>query len=139
MSHPAQLTLALDQPEGVVVADITPTERRLVTGSEAGPHADATFLADELWHIADMTSGPVVVNLTAVDWIDSGACAVLIRFWKDLRGKGRALTLTVTDSVRETFIITGLVRLIPCFGDVNSAINAARTAQPVVEASKRSA
>jgi len=138
LSHPAQLTLAVDQPEGVVVADITPMERRLVTGSEAGPHADGTFLADELWHIADMTSGPIVVNLSAVDWIDSGACAVLIRFWRDLRGKHRSLTLAVTEAVRETFIVTGLVRLIPCFGDLDSAINAARTAQPVVEAAKRS-
>ena len=138
MSHPAQLTLALDQPEGVVVAEVTPLDRRLVTGSEAGPHADATFLADELWHIADTTSGPIVVNLAGVDWIDSGACAVLIRYWKDLRGKGRVLTLAVTDAVRETFTITGLVRLIPCFGDLDSAINAARAAQPHSEAGKRS-
>jgi len=138
MAHPAQLTRAIDQPEGVVVVDVTPLDRRVVTGSEAGPDADSTFLADEFWHIADTTSGPIVVNLSAVDWIDSGACAVLIRFWKDLRGKGRVLTLAVTDAVRETFIITGLVRLIQCFGDLNSAIEAARTAQPLVEAGKRS-
>lgn len=138
MSHPAQLTLAFDQPEGVVVADVTPLDRRLITGSEAGPYADATFLADELWHIADTTSDPIVVNLSEVDWIDSGACAVLIRFWKELRGRRRVLTLAVTDTVRETFIITGLVRLIPCFCDLDSAINAARTTQTLVEAGLRS-
>lgn len=138
MAHLAQLTLAANQPEGVVVADITPLERRLITGSEAGPDADATLLADELCQITDMSSGPIVLNLLAVDWIDSGACAVLIRFWKDMRGKERALTLTVTDPVRETFTITGLIRLIPCFGDLNSAINAARIAQPGVKIGKQS-
>lgn len=126
MSHPAQLTLAPSQPEGVVVVEITPADRRLITGSQAGPDADSTVLADELGKIVDNSSGPLVIDMMAVDWIDSGACAVLIRLWKDLRGKSRVLTLAVTEAVRETFVITGLIRLIPCFGDRESAIDAAK-------------
>ena len=130
MTHSAQITLAPDQPAGVIVVDVVPPDRRLVTGLEAGPAAEATYLIDDLTRLTDPSPGPVVLNLAEVDWIDSGACAVLIRFWKALRAKGRALTLRVTPPVRETFQITGLVRLIPCFGDLGEAVEAARAAAP---------
>jgi anti-anti-sigma factor len=130
MTHPAQITLAPDQPPGVAVVDVVPPDRRLVTGLQAGPAAQATSLIDDLTRLTDPASGPVVLNLGEVDWIDSGACAVLIRLWKALRAKGRALTLRVTPPVRETFQITGLVRLIPCFGDLGEAVEAARTGAP---------
>ena len=130
MMHSAQLALAPDQPPGVAVVDVVPPDRRLVTGLAAGPSAQATTLFDGLTRLTDPAAGPVVLNLGEVDWIDSGACAVLIRFWKALRVKGRALTLRVTPPVRETFQITGLGRLIPCFGDLGEAVEAARTAAP---------
>lgn len=133
MSHPAQIRLAVPQPQGVTVIEVVPSDGRLVTGLEAGPSADATHLADDLWQYADQSTGPIVLDLGFVNWIDSGACAVLIRFWKELRARGRPLTLQVTGPVRETFRITGLIRLIPCFGDLESAIGAARTAQPAGE------
>jgi anti-anti-sigma factor len=130
MTHSAQITLARDQPTGVTVVDIVPPDRRLVTGLEAGPAAEATYLIDDLTRLTDPAPYPVVLNLAEVDWIDSGACAVLIRFWKALRAKSRPLTLRVTAPVRETFHITGLVRLIPCFGDLGEAIDAARAGAP---------
>jgi len=130
MSHPARVNAAANQPDGVVVAEIATDDGRLVTGLEAGPGADTTHLADDLWHIADQSTQPLVLDMSRIQWIDSGACAVLIRFWKELRAKGRALTLNVTDPVRETFRITGLVRLIPCFAELPEAIDAARAAQP---------
>jgi anti-anti-sigma factor len=133
MSHPSRIGFAVPQPKGVTVIEVVPGDCRLVTGLEAGPSADATHLADDLSKFADQTSGPIVLNLGGVNWIDSGACAVLIRFWKELRARGRTLTLTVTSPVRETFRITGLIRLIPCFGELDSAIEAARTAQPTGE------
>jgi anti-anti-sigma factor len=133
MSHPARISFAVPQPKGVTVIEVVPDDGRLVTGLEAGPSADTTHLADDLWKFADQSTGPIVLNLGGVNWIDSGACAVLIRFWKELRARGRTLTLNVTGPVRETFRITGLIRLIPCFGDVESAVAAARTAQPVGE------
>jgi anti-anti-sigma factor len=138
MYQTARKYVADAQPEGAIVAEIHPADRRLITGLEGGPNADSTLLADNLWHVADQSPGPMVLDLRGVDWIDSGACAVLIRFWKDLRGKGRALTLCVTEPVRETFRITGLVRLIPCFVDLDETISAARTAQSTVEAGKQS-
>jgi len=130
MTHSAHINLAPDQPPGVAVVDVVPPDRRLVTGLEAGPAAQATGLIDDLTHLTDPSADPAVVNLGDVDWIGSGACAALIRFWKALRAKGRALTLRVTPPVRETFQITGLIRLIPCFGDLGEAVEAARTAAP---------
>lgn len=138
MSHPARINLAVPQPQGVLVAELAPPDGRLVTGLDAGPDADATSLADDLWHVADQSTAPILLDMRRVNWIDSGACAVLIRFWKDLRARGRTLTLCVTDPVRETFRITGLIRLVSCYSDLASALNAARTAQPTVEAGKKS-
>ena len=66
--------------------------------------------------------------MRAVDWIDSGACAVLIKVWKALRQRGQPLVLCITDPVRETFRITGLVRLMPVFPDLDAAVEAARAA-----------
>jgi anti-anti-sigma factor len=137
MSRTARISVAETQPEGAVVAEISPADRRLITGLETGPNADSTLLGDDLWHVADQSPGPIVLDMRGVDWIDSGACAVLIRFWKDLRAKGRPLVLCVTESVRETFRITGLVRLIPCYVDLDETIQAARTAEPAVEAGKQ--
>ena len=138
MSHPARITLAATQPDGVVVAEIIANDGRLVTGLEAGPGAEATRLSDDLWQLADRSTGAIVLDLGQIQWIDSGACAVLIRLWKDLRGKGRALTLRVTEPVRETFRITGLARLIPCFADLSAAIEAARATQPAVSTTYQS-
>jgi|GEM_PF-5270616 len=130
MSHPTRVTLAPDQPDGVLVAEVVPADRRLVAGLESGPDSQSTYLGDAILRVADQFDWPVVLDMRAVDWIDSGACAVLIKFWKELRGKGRTLALCVTDPVSETFRITGLARLIPCFGELAPAIEAARTAPP---------
>jgi anti-anti-sigma factor len=130
MSHPARVTLAPDQPDGVLVVEVVPADRRLVAGLESGPDSQSTYLGDAILRVADQFDWPVVLDMRAVDWIDSGACAVLIKFWKELRGKGRTLTLCVTDPVSETFRITGLARLIPCFGERAPAIEAARIAPP---------
>jgi anti-anti-sigma factor len=130
MTHSARINLAADQPDDVVVLDLTAADRRLVTGLEAGPHARATYLADDLMKAVERSTVAVVVDMRAIDWIDSGACAVLVKFWKALRANGRAVALCVTPPVRETFQVTGLVRLIPCFGELEQAVEAARTAQP---------
>ena len=137
MSQAALINLAAVQPADAVVAEVVPPDRRLMTGLDSGPTARATHFGDDLMHLADRTNGPIVLDMLGVDWIDSGACAVLIRFWKSLRDKGRALALSVTSPVRETFRITGLERLIPCFGTLEAAVEGARTAQPAVANEKR--
>lgn len=136
MSHPARISLAANHPDGTVVAEISTDNGRLVTGLEAGPGKDSSHFADDLWKTADKSAGPLVLDLRSIQWIDSGACAVLVRFWKQLRGKGRTLTLCVTTPVGETFRITGLSRLIPCFAELPDAMEAARAAQPVVSAGR---
>ena len=127
-SHPARVSVVADPPAGVTIAEVIPADRRLVAGLESGPDARATHLGDDLLVAADSAPDPLVLDMRGVDWIDSGACAVLIKVWKALRGRGQPLVLCVTDPVRETFRITGLVRLMPVFTDLDAAVAAARTA-----------
>jgi anti-anti-sigma factor len=129
-SRPARISVVADAPPGVTVAEVLPPDRRLVAGLEAGPEARATYLGDDLIQAADSAPDPLVLDMRGVDWIDSGACAVLIRVWKTLRQRGQALVLCVTDPVQETFRITGLVRLMPTFTDLDSAVAAARSNGP---------
>ena len=130
MSHPrpAQIRVAVDPPTGVAVAEVVPADRRLVAGLESGPDTRATHLGDDIQAFADGSPLPLILDMRGVDWIDSGACAVLIKVWKTLRHRGQPLMMCVTDPVRETFKITGLIRLIPCFADLEAATEAARTA-----------
>jgi anti-anti-sigma factor len=128
--RPARICVVADPPPGVTLAEVVPADRRLVAGLEAGPEARATYLGDDLLKAADSARDPLVLDMRGVDWIDSGACAVLIKVWKALRGRCQPLALCVTNPVRETFQITGLVRLIPVFTDLDSAVAAARAARP---------
>ena len=127
-SRPARISVLADPPAGVTVAEVVPSDRRLVAGLDSGPDARATHLGDDLLAAADSAPDPLVLDMRAVDWIDSGACAVLIKVWKTLRQRGQPLALCVTDPVRETFRITGLVRLMPTFTTLDEAVEAARSA-----------
>src|SRR3954469_445666 len=127
-SHPARVSVVADPPAGVTIAEVLAPDRRLVAGLESGPDARATHLGDDLLAAAGSAPDPLVLDMRGVDWIDSGACAVLIKVWKALRQKGQPLVLCVTDPVRETFRITGLVRLMPTFTDLDAAVEAARAA-----------
>src|SRR5215213_2507151 len=102
-SHPARISVVADPPAGVTIAVVIPADRRLVAGLESGPDARATHLGDDLLSAADSAPDPLVLDMRGVDWIDSGACAVLIKVWKALRLRGQPLVLCVTDPVRETF------------------------------------
>jgi anti-anti-sigma factor len=125
-SRPARISVVADPPAGVTIAEVATADRRLAAGLDSGPDAHATRLGDELLSAAGSSSEPLVVDMRGIDWIDSGACAVLIKVWKALRLRGQSLTMCVTGPVGETFRITGLVRLIPTFADLEAAIEAAR-------------
>jgi anti-anti-sigma factor len=125
-TRPANISAIADAPAGVIVAEVVSADRRLVAGLESGPDARATLLGDDILKVADVAKDPLVLDMLGVDWIDSGACAVLIKVWKSLRVRGQPLVICLTDPVRETFKITGLVRLIPCFADRESAVQAAQ-------------
>jgi anti-sigma B factor antagonist len=127
-THPARISVVADPPAGVSITEVIPADRRLVAGLESGPDARATYLGDDLLAAADSAPDPLVLDMREVDWIDSGACAVLIKVWKALRLRGQPLVLCITDPVRETFRITGLVRLMPVFTDLDGAVEAARAA-----------
>lgn len=124
--RPASINVNADSPPGVTVAEVVPVDRRLVAGLESGPDARATLLGDDILTAANTSHDPLVLDMLGVDWIDSGACAVLIKVWKSLRVRSQPLVICLTEPVRETFKITGLVRLIPCFSDLAAAVAAAQ-------------
>lgn len=127
MSHPARIVPAAIQPLGVYVLQVVPPDRRLTTGLAAGPEAHATHLSEDLARVAAQSDRSIALDLSEIDWIDSGACAVLVRFWRALRAKDRSVALFVTEPVLETFRITGLIRLIPCLPTLEEAIATARS------------
>ncbi|HEX3151093.1 MAG TPA: STAS domain-containing protein [Gemmataceae bacterium] len=129
-SRPASIGVDVDSSPGVIVAKLEPTDRRLVAGLDSGPEARATLLGDDILRAADSSRNPLVLDMLGVDWIDSGACAVLIKVSQSLRVRGQPLVISLTNPVHETFRITGLVRLIPCFTDLASAVAAAQSARP---------
>jgi anti-anti-sigma factor len=129
-SRPARITVVADGPPGVTVAEVVPADRRLVAGLDSGPDSRATYLGDDLIKAADSAPDPLVLDMRGVDWIDSGACAALIKVWKALRVQGKPLLLCVTGPVQETFRVTGLIRLMPVFPDLDAAVAAARAAKP---------
>jgi anti-anti-sigma factor len=133
MTIGARIALATDQPPGATVVTVVAPDRRLTTGLEVAFGAGATHLNDELTRLADQSPGPLVLDLTGIDWINSGACSALVRFWKALRVQGRTLALCVSPAVRDTFRVTGLIRLIPCFDELGEAVEGARTATPAEE------
>jgi anti-anti-sigma factor len=126
-THPARVSVVADPPAGVSVAEVVPVDRRLAAGLDSGPDAKATLLGDDILAAAESAADPVVLDLRGVDWIDSGACAVLIKVWKAMRARGQSLVLCVTEPVRETFRVTGLVRLMPTFTTLDEAVEAARS------------
>src|SRR5689334_25072983 len=90
-SHPARVSVVADPPAGVTIAEVAAPDRRLVAGLESGPDARGTLLGDDLLAAADAPRDPFVLDMRGVDWIDSGACAVLIKVWKALRQRGQPL------------------------------------------------
>jgi anti-anti-sigma factor len=79
---------------------------------------------------ARRASAQVVLDLSAVDFMDTSCLAVIVGHWKKLISRGGTLTLAgARYRYTKTLWITGLAERLPMFDDVPAAL-AACAAQP---------
>lgn len=84
--------------------------------------ATAPGLRDRLKQVIERDQGPVVVDLTAVTFIDSTGLGVLIGARKQCDDKGRALRVVMSEPrILKVFEITGLTE----FFDVHPSLGPA--------------
>jgi anti-anti-sigma factor len=126
MPRQARIVLAAEQPEGVTVAEVVTPDGRLYAELEPDADTRVTRLVDDFTKVADESTGPVVLDVRAVDVVDSGGCALLMRLRKALLDRNRVLVLCPSPQAREVFEVTKLVRLIPCADDLDAAATLAR-------------
>jgi anti-sigma B factor antagonist len=84
---------------------------------------DADVLRQELIKTRAESLGRLVVDLSAVPFLDSLALDVLLDVTEDMARSGHALKLCdVTDVVREVLELTDIASALEIFDDVNSAV-----------------
>jgi anti-anti-sigma factor len=80
-------------------------------------------------------SGPLVLDLTGVPFMDSSGLHVVVQLWQGLKREGRELVIACPSSgVRKLFELTSLDRLLPVFDDVEAAVDALRHGESRVSA-----
>jgi anti-anti-sigma factor len=108
------LELSSQQLDGVVVVAAA-GDLDIVTS----PRLD-TFLAD-----ARRSAATVILDLSAVDFMDTSSLAVVVGHWKKLTAKGGTLALAgARYRYTKTLWITGLADRLPMFENVAEAIAA---------------
>jgi anti-sigma B factor antagonist len=89
--------------------------------------ATAPQLRQEIVEIASAGSGPLVVDLDGVDFLDSTGLGVLVSGLKRFRTLGTDLLLVSTRTrVLRVFEITGLMQVFSISDTVDAAVAAAR-------------
>lgn len=87
---------------------------------------DGSAAAPAAWGVAEVRG--VVVDLTAVTFVDSHALGVLVLGGKLARRKGRGYALVATsEHIATLFEVTGLSRVLPLHPDVAAAAAAVAT------------
>lgn len=85
--------------------------------------ATAPALRDHLVAHEAAATPVVVIDLTAVSFVDSTALGVLVGSYRRLRDGGGSLRLVVAEPrILKVFEITDLIRVIPIFGTVDEAL-----------------
>jgi anti-sigma B factor antagonist len=111
------LDLSSQQLDGVTVVAAT-GDLDIVTS----PRLDAS-LTD-----ARRVSASVVLDLSAVDFMDTSSLAVIVGHWKKLAARGGSLALAgARYRYTKTLWITGLADRLPMYDTVDEAVAAAAT------------
>jgi anti-sigma B factor antagonist len=89
-------------------------------------------LQTRLTDVVDATTGAVVADLTAVQFLGSSGLRLLLGLRSELAEQGRALRLVVGGSraVTRPLLITGLDRLLDLHPDLDAALAAVAEAGP---------
>jgi len=88
--------------------------------------ATAPQLRQEIVEIASIGSGPLVIDLEGVDFLDSTGLGVLVSGLKRFRTLGTDVLLVCTHArILKVFEITGLTQVFSMHGSVDAAVAAA--------------
>jgi anti-anti-sigma factor len=69
----------------------------------------------------------IILDLSAVDFMDTGSLAVIVGHWKQITGAGGTLTLAgARYRYTKTLWITGLADRLPLYDSVDAAVSAGR-------------
>jgi len=80
---------------------------------------------DEALATAAKDSDRVILDMSAVDFMDTSSLAVVVGHWKKLEGRGGTLALAgARYRYTKTLWITGLADRLPMFGTVDEALAA---------------
>lgn len=85
--------------------------------------AEAEAFRDRAQALADQSLGRIVVDASAVSYVDSRGLEILLDLTEQLQQGGRALKLCATNpTVTETLKLTGLWDMFEYFDDTNEAV-----------------
>ncbi len=109
----AQFSQAPGQPGSVIVT----------------PHGDLDIVAGEALHAcldsAQRDHGYVIIDLSAVPYMDSSALAVIIQHWKKAQAAGGALLLVAPQKRPHRLLsLTGMTERLPIYATVAEATTA---------------
>jgi anti-sigma B factor antagonist len=120
------LELSAQRIDGVTVVAAT-GDLDIVTS----PQLDASLTE------ARRASASVVLDLSAVDFMDTSSLAVIVGHWKKLAARGDALVLAgARYRYTKTLWITGLAERLPMYETVAEAVAACAAAGPAAPAAR---
>ena len=91
-----------------------------------GPRLDAVnapAFRDRVGALIDSGSGGVVLDMQAVDFIDSSGIGMLVGLLKRAGGRRDVVLATLTPAVQKAFKLTRMERIFQIFPDVITATN----------------
>ena len=104
----------LEQSQGAVTV-VKPSGPLIAT--------DADEFRERALALADQNLGRMVIDASAVTYVDSRGLEVLLDLTEQMQNGGRALKLCATNStVTESLKLTGLWNMFEYFDDVNQAV-----------------
>lgn len=110
-----EITLASREQDGYSITEVT---------GEVDVYT-APQLDEALSAVVEGGHNKLIVDLSAVDFLDSTGLGVLVKALKRVRENGGSLAVvTTTDRITKVFRITGLDAAIGLFGSVDEAVGA---------------
>jgi anti-anti-sigma factor len=100
---PAPFKVRSEQADGVFVVTVQ-GELDMNTAADLERELEAPLRA---------APAPLLIDLSACEFIDSTGIALLVRSWQTLEGNGNLALCGVADQVRRVLDITGLEQTIP--------------------------
>ncbi len=85
---------------------------------------EATEINDRIHELIDTGSKKIIIDLNAVDWMNSSGLGILIAAITTLKNNGGALSLTnVSERIMNLLKITKLLSVFAIYPDIDSALS----------------